>query len=536
MILLTALVATSLAQSTPPSGYSADIELVRPLFTPESLPGIDVPDNGRPGTVRGGLVLQYQLDPLVLYEFDTEVGGVVANRLSGWLGVSADITRAVTVRANVPLHLQWGSQVPRYAADGAALGDLGVGLHVTALRRPKGGLGLRADFQLPTGKDNAYAGEQIPRAELGLIGMADVGRFRWATNLSANLRFRDVGTTEDWALSHELLFHNGFRITAIPDTLDVGLSVYSRFGLKQIFKAAETSGEALVSLSYNPLRWVGVTVAGGRGFTKGYGSTDARVFVQVDFRRIPPVREEVEGFTDTDGQATGDQGLAFNVRDIGSLRAGGEGELEDIIWEEGELARIDVERKRIDIREALRFKVNTAELLPESMPILDYMADLLNGNAWIGHIVIEGHASEDGEFLENFELSQMRAGSIWRRLVQRGVHPSRLSIRGMGEVQPLKATDRYDELQASRRVEFHITRQFESWETLPQYELALKYPWNGEPYTAVQPAVPDLDEDPLGPPRERPKREQDDLGDVEFDDDDDDAPTPPTDTDEETLP
>jgi outer membrane protein OmpA-like peptidoglycan-associated protein len=532
MISLLTLLLTAAAQDSS-SAYDADIELVRPIFSPDILPGIDVPDNGRPGTIRGGLALQYQLDPLVLYEFDEEIGAVVANRMSGYLGLSADITRAVTARATIPLHLQFGTQVPRYAADGFAIGDIGVGLHVNALRKPRGGLGFRADVALPTSRRNFYAGERTPRLELGIIGMADVGKFRYATNLSANLRFRDIDTTEEWSLSHELLFHNGFRYTVLPDTLGLGLSVYARFGLKNFFQAAESSGEALLTVNWTPLKWVGLTVSGGRGFTRGYGSTDARVMVQVDFRRLPPVREEEEGFTDTSTQGTGDPGLQFNVRDIGQIQADAENELQDILWEEGELARVDVERKRIDIREAVRFKVNSAELLPESYPILDYIADLMNGNAWIGNLIIEGHASEDGEFDDNFELSERRASSIWRRLLEKGVHPSRLAIRGMGEVEPAGPDDRYDDLQASRRVEFHIARQYESWETLPQYDLDLKYPWNGQPYTAVQPAVPDLEAEGIDgiQPKDRPKREEDDLQDVQFNDDDedgDDAPPSPT--------
>ena len=525
MFLLTSLLATAAAQ-TASSAYDADIELVRPLFTPDILPGIDVPDNGRPGTVRGGLALQYQLDPLVLYEFDTEIGAVVANRMSGYLGVSGDVTRAVTARAIIPLHLQWGTQVPRYAADGFALGDIAVGLHVNFLRRPRGGLGGRADVSLPTSSKDFYAGERMPRLELGLIGMADVGRFRWATNLSANLRFRDLTTTEDWRLSHELLFHNGFRYTILPDTLSLGLSVYSRFGLKNFGAPAETSGEALLTAAWNPLKWVGVTIAGGRGFTRGYGSTDARVLVQVDFRRLPPVREEIEGFVDPNAQDPNQTGLQFNVRDIGQIRSTVEGELVDIEWEEGELARIDVKRRRIDIREAVRFKVNTDELLPESLPILDFIADLLNSNAYIGLVVIEGHASEDGEFKENYVLSERRASSIWRRLLERGVHPSRIAVRGMGEVQPMEATGQYDALQASRRVEFHIARQYESWETLPKYNLDLKYPWNGQPYQAIQPAVPDLEDDGLdeGPKKKRPTREDDQLQDLKFEGEDDDTP------------
>ena len=71
-------------------GYSTDIELARPTYSPGTPIGMDSPVMGRPGTVRVGSWLQYERDPLILYEVDREAGSVVANRLMGHLGVSVD--------------------------------------------------------------------------------------------------------------------------------------------------------------------------------------------------------------------------------------------------------------------------------------------------------------------------------------------------------------------------------------------------------------------------------------------------------------
>ncbi|HMV67255.1 MAG TPA: OmpA family protein [Myxococcota bacterium] len=528
------------AQDDPPrNGYDVDIDLVRPLYTTDILPGMDVPENERPGTIRWGVTTQYTNNPLVLYELDTQVGPVVANRVSGWAGMSVDFTRALTGRFSIPIHFQWGTQVPRYAADGFAVGDANLGLHVAFLRRSTVGLGVYADVALPTSRRDFYAGERTPRLNAGFSLLANAGHFRWVTNLGVNARFRGVATTEDWGVGQELVFHNGFRYAILPRQLDVGLSVYSRFGFNNFFGAAESTGEALITARYQlpaiGLYEIGLTLSGGRGFTLGYGSSDARILFQLDFAKLRPPEPEDPGFADAQNNGnTTDPGLQFNVRDIGQIAGPQPDEPE---WEVGELAR--VESQRIIIREAIRFKVNSAELLPESYPTLDFIADLLNKDARIAHVVIEGHASEDGDFDKNFYLSQQRAASIWQRLVLMGVHPTRLSIRGMGEVQPADATETYDTLQASRRVVFHIVRQYEAWETPPTYKLDLKYPWNGEPYQAIQPTIPAEGDEVLQEElKQRPKPQDDDLKGVDFDDkdDEDDEPAAPTPDENEELP
>ena len=40
-----------------------------------------------------------------------------------------------------------------------------------------------------------------------------------------------------------------------------------------------------------------------------------------------------------------------------------------------------------------------------SIPTLQFVAKLMNQNARLGHVVIEGHASEEGTFVYNYDLS-----------------------------------------------------------------------------------------------------------------------------------
>lgn len=504
------------------NGYDADIDLVRPMFTPEILPGIDVPQKSRAGTVRWGLVGQYTLNPLVQYEFEQEVGSVVTHRASAWLGASADITPALTARLVLPMHLQFGSTVPRYASDGFAFGDMNLGVHYAFYTSPSVSLGARLDLSLPTSRRQFYAGERLPRAHPAFLMMVDAGRVRWALDLGANVRFSDVVTTEEWTLGQELAANTGVRVNVIRETLDLGVALYSRFGFANFFGAAESSGEALLTGRYQATKAVAVQLSAGRGFTLGYGSSDVRAMLGLEFRRVPPYKPQPGDPDYVDPNAVEEGGgLQFDVRSIEGVDVTRPGDLpEEPDFKEGELAKIDLEAKEIRIAQDIQFTVGTSKIIPESLPILDYIAALLNADARIGHVVIEGHASEDGEYLPNYALSRDRAVTIWDRLVEKGVHPSRLSYRGMGEVLPADGTERTGDLQASRRVEFKIVRQYSELEPTPSYRLDMQFPWNGEFYEAVQPTRPLPGEDAQLPAefRRRPEAEAEDaFQDVTFD-------------------
>jgi len=521
------------------NGYDGDINLIRPIFGSEILPGVDVPATERPGTIRGGLVLGYTRNPLVLYQFDDEVGPVIANRIQAWAGASVDITRAFTARVVIPAYLQFGSQVPRYAADGFAMGDISIGAHLALLRRPTGGLGLRLDFMAPTSRKEFYSGERLPRFLPGIIFMGDIGRVRIAGDVGGILRFNNVETKEEFTLGQEIDARLGVRITAIPDRLKVGVTGYARFGFANFFGAAESSGEAMVTLAYKPIKWLWVDLSAGRGFTRGYGSSDFRGMFQLRFQRLPRPEDEPETFVDPFADnGEGDAGLLFDVRNLGDIRSIDESippPAIDVpavaldVWpDEGELARVKYDEQgrpaRIELRYALQFRLGSDELLPDSFDDLDALATLLNDDARLGQVVIEGHASPDGPYARNYELSIARAQAIWRRLVEVGVHPARLAFRGMGEVQPVSTTGGTDELQQSRRVIFEVTRVYREDE-LPELVPDMKYPWNGVDYEPVIPGVPEDGEfgdrvqviDPGTPSRDVESGDEDLFDDTLFD-------------------
>jgi len=89
------------------------------------------------------------------------------------------------------------------------------------------------------------------------------------------------------------------------------------------------------------------------------------------------------------------------------------------------------------------FGVGSSEILPEAVPLLDRVAQLL---AFMGmdsyRIDVEGHTDDSpthsGDFATNWELSAARATAVVRFLIERGVAAERLSAVGYADTQPKK--------------------------------------------------------------------------------------------------
>jgi OOP family OmpA-OmpF porin len=123
-------------------------------------------------------------------------------------------------------------------------------------------------------------------------------------------------------------------------------------------------------------------------------------------------------------------------------------------------ARID--GGQLQIRDQVRFRSGSADLLPESAAVLSSVATLLKEHPDISHVRVEGHTDNRGGKALNRRLSARRASAVRRWLITNGgIEASRISSVGLGMDRPLpghadNATD--ESRTANRRVEFHIAR------------------------------------------------------------------------------
>lgn len=476
-LTLAALVALAIvplraaAQENPERGI--DFELLRPTFSYRSIPGVDTPDIGEEGQLRMGLLAQYERDPLVLYEFENELGGIVGNRATMQLGVSWDFFERAGARLTLPVNANFGSSVPELDADTAGLGDVGVGVHFLALNPGQFKLGVRADMLFPTGlPSNAWLGDQEIRPMVGLLVRQDIGRLSLLLDTGAVIR-SDIDTDQDFVLGSELSITPAVAYAVSPDFVNVYATGFLRSGFNNFFGGeAENPVETVVGAQLFPKDNILVDFGGGRGWNQGYGTTDFRLFAGITYTFVkkeeppPPEPEPVVDIYEIPPE---------NVEELVA---------EVKVWEEGELAR--VENDRIVIREPIQFYLDTTQILPESIPTLRYVGKLLNQKGEIAHLQVEGHASEEGSYEYNYDLSTRRARAVWEELIRSGVHPDRLSYKGMGEVVPVQMGEDEESLSANRRVEFDIIKQLGPLDIVPSYPDEILLPWNGQRHRVNQ--------------------------------------------------
>jgi OmpA-OmpF porin, OOP family len=113
----------------------------------------------------------------------------------------------------------------------------------------------------------------------------------------------------------------------------------------------------------------------------------------------------------------------------------------------------------IQILKKVEFATASATILPRSFPILDEVVALLNANPDISKVAVEGHTDSRGAADMNKRLSQSRAESVMRYLINKGIGAARLSATGFGPDKPIDTNDTADGRQRNRRVEFHILEQ-----------------------------------------------------------------------------
>ena len=110
---------------------------------------------------------------------------------------------------------------------------------------------------------------------------------------------------------------------------------------------------------------------------------------------------------------------------------------------------------KITFDSGILFDVDKAALRTEAQTNLDKLAVILNKYEDTD-VLIEGHTDSTGSEEYNLELSRMRAQSVGNHLTGQQVLPTRFTIMGYGEAQPIADNETSDGRQANRRVEIAI--------------------------------------------------------------------------------
>jgi OmpA-OmpF porin, OOP family len=434
-----------------------------------------------------GLFLNYADDPIV--ETDSGGGTVLSRPLQRALGADLLLSVGLLGRAELGVDLPVALV---YEGDGLAagatslspatgLGDLRVvpkallwrGGGATALA-----LGAALPVTFPTGDGTALRGADGVTVEPRLL--AGIRGARLGVDLSAGFRFRGdppsglvggdevtLGAAVTWALS------------ARRDVLDlhaeaVGGVLTSGSGPG----AVETPLSALAGVVWKPRGDLALHAGLGAGLTRGLGEPDFRAVLGVRWsprRADPPFRdrdvdgiadvhdrcpdqaEDEDGFEDADGCPDPDDdrdGVADDVdecpRDPEEKGGDGDGCPDASV--------VVVEQGRLGVSGKVQFETASATIKRGSFPLLDAVARVIREHPAL-RIRVDGHTDDVGEAAYNQRLSEARADSVRRALVERGVEPARLRSRGLGETQPIAPNRTPAGRAVNRRVEFITVEQ-----------------------------------------------------------------------------
>ncbi len=108
------------------------------------------------------------------------------------------------------------------------------------------------------------------------------------------------------------------------------------------------------------------------------------------------------------------------------------------------------------------FKSSKAELNKNALSMLDEIVKVLFDYPEY-NINIKGHTDDvpisTEKFPSNWELSAVRATSVLKHLIKRGVDPERLTATGYGKILPLISNDTEEHRALNRRVEFVLEKK-----------------------------------------------------------------------------
>jgi len=110
----------------------------------------------------------------------------------------------------------------------------------------------------------------------------------------------------------------------------------------------------------------------------------------------------------------------------------------------------------IKLSQQVFFNFNKEQILKTSFPLLRAVAEVLKAKPDLRRIEIQGHSDNRGPADYNLDLSDRRAKSVLRFLVEQGVEESRLQARGYGDTQPVGNNKTVKGRGQNRRVVFLI--------------------------------------------------------------------------------
>ncbi|MEB2323113.1 MAG: OmpA family protein, partial [Sorangiineae bacterium] len=117
---------------------------------------------------------------------------------------------------------------------------------------------------------------------------------------------------------------------------------------------------------------------------------------------------------------------------------------------------VTVTFNELKLAKQIHFQHNSAAILPDSMGVLEELADVLRSHPELQKVEIQGHTDNTGSAPYNLRLSQERADAVRSTLMSLGVDGMRLAAKGYGQDKPIAPNNTDANRAKNRRVQIII--------------------------------------------------------------------------------
>lgn len=128
-----------------------------------------------------------------------------------------------------------------------------------------------------------------------------------------------------------------------------------------------------------------------------------------------------------------------------------------------DLVEMKVHENVVDLQlnESVLFATGEAELTEQGLSVIARLVPLIEASGM--NVSVEGHSDNipisTARFPSNWELSATRAASVGRELIEGGIRPKRLHIRGYADTKPVASNDTTEGRGKNRRVNLVLSSQ-----------------------------------------------------------------------------
>lgn len=400
----------------------------------------------QPGLLNFGLFLNYAVNSLPNYENVTtgDRTNFTDTLTSADLNLGIGLARDWDAGFSMPVLLSQSvdSDVTAFRGEFAQTGMTEIRLN-TKYRffgNQDSGLAVVASANFNQIEDNPFAGQEAgPTYNLELA--ADTTWSRYAVGANVGYRIRNPGDPiagvpvepleDQWIASTSVSYLlRGYDIKLIGE-------LFGSFPVKQSDFATDrdlSSLEVLGGMKMDITPSIAWHAGGGTEVLHGTSSPDWRIYTGVNWVVGPVFAKPKEVIVRVDKAALDAMGNEVDPY-------GGKPEPEE----------------KFIARDVL-FKFNSDEVDDLFRQSLQRLADYLKRPPGFKNLVIEGHTDSVGSEAYNEKLSQRRADSVRKVLLEFGLAEAKVQSIGYGEARPIADNGNFQGRAQNRRVEFKLTR------------------------------------------------------------------------------